>query len=139
MKRIYTSIYLIFVASTIWLVHSAYGQSPAKVGTGAIDGKGLYQEFCAACHGRDGHGNGPAAASLKTPAGDLTLIAKQSGGRFPDNKVLAILNGDTPAGAHGSREMPIWGKTFNEMSSNLSVAQGRKHALVSYLESIQVK
>ena len=119
--------------------HTATAQSSTKVGTGAIDGKGLYQEFCASCHGRDARGNGPAAASLKIPATDLTHIAKQSGGNFPDTKILSILNGEAVAGAHGNRDMPVWGKAFNEISSNLSVAQGRKHALVSYLESIQTR
>jgi mono/diheme cytochrome c family protein len=143
MKRIYAPYYLIFAVLVALFGLAANAQQQAvktvsPVGAHAIDGKGLYMEFCAVCHGRDGRGNGPAAAFLKMEVTDLTQLTRGSKGRFPDTKVLAILNGDAATGAHGNREMPVWGKTFNDMSS-LSVAQGRKHALVSYLESIQAK
>ena len=61
---------------------------------------------------------------LKTPATDLTQIAHRNSGRFPDTRILGILNGDTATGPHGSRDMPIWGKTFKDVSASLSVAQG---------------
>ncbi len=35
-------------------------------------GPDLYRLYCATCHGRDGKGNGPAAAALKVPPPDLT-------------------------------------------------------------------
>lgn len=143
MKKTYASYYLFLTLAVALFGYAASAQQPgvktvAPVGAHAIDGKGLYLEFCAVCHGRDGRGNGPAATSLKMEPTDLTQIAHNNKGRFPDTKVLAVLNGDSGTGAHGNREMPVWGKTFNEMSS-LSVAQGRKHALVNYLESIQAK
>ena len=78
-------------------------------------------------------------ALLLTNAAGLISMNGLVGYALTDTKVLAILNGDATSGAHGNRDMPVWGKTFNEMSSNLSVAQGRKYALVAYLESIQAK
>jgi len=36
-------------------------------------GKKLYGAQCAACHGENGRGNGPAAASINPPPSDLTL------------------------------------------------------------------
>jgi mono/diheme cytochrome c family protein len=144
MKRIYTSVYP-FLLLIVSLSLTAPAQQKKTVvvappvGTGAVDGKSLYLEFCAVCHGKDGKGAGPVASALKTPATDLTHLAKTNGGRFSETKVMAILNGDASAAAHGNREMPIWGKAFGEMSPNLSVAQGRKHALIAYLESIQAK
>ena len=144
MKRIYASLCLLLPV-IVALSASAPAQQTKtvtvapKMGTGSVDGKSLYQEFCAVCHGKDGKGGGPAASALKTPATDLTQLAKNNGGHFSDTKLMAILNGDSSAPAHGNREMPVWGKTFGDMSSNLSVAQGRKHALITYLESLQTK
>ena len=114
-------------------------KSVAPVGTGAIDGKSLFEEFCAVCHGKDARGGGPASSALKAAPGDLTQLAHRNKGRFSESKVMAVLNGDAPSSAHGNREMPVWGRAFNDISSNLSVAQGRKHALVNYLEEIQAK
>lgn len=143
MKRVYVSVYpvliLAFALCFAMMAQQKTVKSVAPVGSGAIDGKSLYQEFCAVCHGKDARGNGPASSALKVSPGDLTQLARRNNGKFSESKVLAVLNGDAPATAHGNREMPVWGKAFNEMSSNLSVAQGRKHALVSYLEEIQAK
>ena len=66
-------------------------------------------------------------------------IARRNGGRFPDTKVLSILKGEAAIAAHGSQDMPTWGKTFNDVSGNMTVAQGRMHALVMYLEEMQAK
>ncbi len=40
--------------------------------TAIMDGARLYPEHCAACHGAEGHGDGPAAADLPVPPADLT-------------------------------------------------------------------
>ncbi len=49
----------------------------------SVRGPDLYHAHCAACHGSDGKGNGPAAAALKTKPADLTVLAKNNGGKFP--------------------------------------------------------
>ena len=107
--------------------------------TSALDGKSLFLEYCAVCHGKDGKGAGPAADALKQKPTDLTLISKANKGKFPDTRVLAILKGDQPVTAHGNHDMPTWGKTFSDMSVNLNVGQGRMNALVMYLQEIQAK
>ena len=107
--------------------------------TGSLDGKSLFQEFCAVCHGKDGKGGGPAADALKVHPSDLTVISRNNHGRFPDTKVLAILKGEQHIVTHGSADMPMWGKTFSDMNVNPNVGQGRMHALVMYLEEIQAK
>ena len=49
----------------------------------SVRGPDLYHAHCAACHGPEGKGNGPAAAALKTKPADLTILTKNNGGKFP--------------------------------------------------------
>src|SRR5438445_13400978 len=37
-----------------------------------VQGQNVFQQHCAVCHGRDGHGDGPAAAGLNPMPADLT-------------------------------------------------------------------
>jgi mono/diheme cytochrome c family protein len=52
---------------------------PAYVPSGEV----MYKQYCAACHGADAKGHGPAAASLKMPPPDLTTLANRHDGKFP--------------------------------------------------------
>lgn len=76
-------------------------------------GKAEFQSSCASCHGADAKGKGPVAAHLKVPPPDLTVLARTNNGVFPTNAVTEILYGSKPIGAHGTREMPVWGERFN--------------------------
>jgi mono/diheme cytochrome c family protein len=106
----------------------------------SVAGADIYKAYCAACHGPDGKGNGPAAAALKTRPADLTQIAKRNGGRFSQNDVERfILGKDDMPPSHGSREMPIWGPVFRELASDTSEMTLRVNNLVSYLKSIQAQ
>jgi len=107
--------------------------------TVSLDGKTLFHEYCAVCHGPDGKGFGPAASALKTAPTDLTQIARQHNGRFPDEQVTSQLRGGGGIASHGSEDMPVWGPIFSNMNGNLMQAQTRIHALVNYLDSIQAK
>jgi len=78
-------------------------------------GEELYRQFCAACHGQAGKGDGPVAGSLKVEVPDLTLIARRSGGVFPRDRIEKIIDGRFIVGAHGTRTMPIWGERFSEV------------------------
>lgn len=144
MKRIKTSDYLLslLVAGLLCFAASAQQKTVKTVrpaASGSLDGKSLFQEYCASCHGKDAKGAGPVADALKAHPTDLTKISQQNKGKFPDTKILAILKGDQTVTAHGSRDMPTWGKTFSDMNVNPNVGQGRMHALVMYLEEIQAK
>jgi mono/diheme cytochrome c family protein len=102
------------------------------------DGRALFLEHCASCHGATARGDGPVASSLRDFPGDLTQFAKRNGGLFPSAKVLRIIEG-RDVGAHGSGEMPVWGHVFRRMPSDTSdgSATERIEAIVRYLESIQ--
>lgn len=103
----------------------------------ASDAAGMFQSYCAVCHGKEGKGNGPAASALtKTPA-DLTRIAARNGGTFPDVRVKRYIEGLDEVPAHGTRDMPMWGELFRSLSRD--TAQIRVQALSDHIKSMQVK
>ena len=51
--------------------------------TSSLDGKRLFQEYCAVCHGKDGKGGGPAADALKQRPSDLTQISRKQQRKIP--------------------------------------------------------
>jgi len=105
----------------------------------ASDGRAMFKSYCASCHGVDAKGNGPAVPALKKAPGDLTLLTKMSGGKFPELRVYNSIAGDISLPAHGSAEMPIWGNVFRGLGPSDTDAKLRVRNLTKYLESIQVK
>jgi mono/diheme cytochrome c family protein len=103
-------------------------------------GSTMYKQYCAACHGSDGMGDGPSAALLKTPPPDLTTLAKRHGGKFPADYVANILKYGTGPSEHGSSDMPTWGPIFRYINGqNEKVVQRRIKNLSDYLVSLQQK
>jgi mono/diheme cytochrome c family protein len=101
-------------------------------------GRQIYKQYCAACHGPDGTGNGPVARSLRKPPSDLTTLAKRHGGAFPEEYVTNVLRFGLGFSAHGSSEMPVWGPIFQDMEQhNEAAVRQRIKNLCEYLESIQ--
>jgi mono/diheme cytochrome c family protein len=104
-------------------------------------GRATFARYCAACHGPGGEGNGPAAEALAQQPADLTRIAARRGGTFPEVALLRIIDGRDPIVAHGTREMPVWGRYFGEGHGKgppaEAAARGDALLLVRYLESIQ--
>jgi mono/diheme cytochrome c family protein len=100
----------------------------------------MYTTYCAVCHGTDGKGGGPAATALKVPPTDLTNLSKSNGGKFPAMKVMSAISGQSAVPAHGSREMPVWGSLFWNMShGHEGEVQQREANLTKYVESLQAK
>jgi mono/diheme cytochrome c family protein len=103
-------------------------------------GEGMYNAYCASCHGKDGKGDGPAAPALKMPTTNLTTLAVRNGGTFPAAHVAAVIQGDAMTPAHGSKDMPVWGPIFMSISSHSKAdVQLRIRNLTNYLDSLQVK
>jgi mono/diheme cytochrome c family protein len=112
---------------------------PAK-NTSAASGKDMFVEYCAACHGSDGSGKGPAAAALKKAPADLTQLSVHNNGTFPEMHVYRYIQGEEVVAAHGSRDMPVWGSIFGNMhSSDNDMIQMRIANLTSYIRSLQKK
>jgi len=109
---------------------------PSK--TSAASGSEMYRAYCAVCHGVDGKGNGPAVPALKNSPGDMTLLSKNNGGKFPELKVYNSIRGDVGVAAHGSKDMPIWGDVFRDMGRGDSAQTSlRIRNLTKYIESMQ--
>ncbi len=111
--------------------------------TSPASGKEMYKAYCAACHGTDGRGKGPAAAALKNAPTDLTTLAQRNGGNFPMDRVIAELRFGVPTVAHGTAEMPIWGNLMLTLSpssqTNRTLMFERIHNLSEYLKTMQQK
>ena len=118
-----------------WLAHT---QERSAGQLAYPDGRALFLEHCASCHGTTARGDGPVASSLRDFPGDLTQFAKRNGGMFPSARVRRIVEG-RDVGAHGSGEMPVWGHVFRRVPSDTSDGSPteRIEAIVRYLESIQ--
>ena len=106
--------------------------------TAPNDGKQMYTNYCAPCHGENGKGSGPAASALKSRPTNLTLLSKNNNGKFPDAHVVTVLQFGVNEPAHGSANMPVWGPILGNMNrSNSQDKQLRISNLARYLESIQ--
>jgi mono/diheme cytochrome c family protein len=98
-------------------------------------GAEMWKDYCAACHGASGKGDGPAAEVLKSPPPDLTLMAKENNGKFPADHVASALQFGTGGHGHGTSDMPIWGPLLRSQS----LADLRIHNLTEFVESLQEK
>ncbi len=109
--------------------------------THEVAGAELYAVHCASCHGREGRGDGPVAASLDPPPPDLTTLASRPGGRFDETTLLGVIDGRYAVAAHGPREMPVWGAVFvtEHRDDPFPVYRGMDdaRALVDYLRTLQ--
>jgi len=102
------------------------------------DGRQLFLNHCASCHGVTGQGNGPLAPALRRAPTDLTQLALTNGGVFPDEHVRRIIDGREVV-SHGDPEMPVWGDVFKTPRDGFREAavSARIAAIVAYLASIQ--
>lgn len=98
----------------------------------------MYKAYCAACHGVDGKGRGPAAPAMKVMPTDLTTLAAKNGGKFPVKDVEDVLRFGSALPSHGSADMPTWGTTFRVMGDE-AITQMRIANLITYMESLQAK
>ena len=103
-----------------------------------------YVNYCAACHGVDGTGDGPMASALKAKPTNLTLLAKNNGGNFPYLKLVKTIDGSMETGSmrpHSTHDMPVWGDVFRREAgvdnAQYMVAQARIMSIVEYILSKQ--
>ncbi|SNS55526.1 c-type cytochrome [Tropicimonas sediminicola] len=132
---------------SVLLAMTAFAIQPAAAET---VGQDEYMNSCAQCHGAGGKGDGPMVGFLTGTMPDLTTLAAENGGVFPITRVYSMIQGAAEPGAHGTREMPIWGNRYRvqgeaagnpdfSLSEAETYARFRILALVEYLSTIQAE
>ncbi len=140
--------FIAFVGIILLIALSAVSQTAPKPQVQVVpapytapdSGKAMFDAYCASCHGTDAKGHGPAAPAMKNPVPDLTMLAKNHGGKYPALSVAEVLRLTRPLASHGSSEMPVWGPVFSHVSKQSGgEIQQRVHNLNMYIESVQQK
>lgn len=107
-------------------------------------GEAEFLNSCAACHGLDAKGTGPLSERLIERPADLTTLGQRNGGKFPYDRVVAIIDGRYVVPGHGDRDMPVWGREFLEQDAQdfgkadgEIISEARIHELAQYLQTLQ--
>ena len=134
------------VALGIVTMANAQQSSPAAP---SVDvGKYEYDGHCAICHGLSGTAKEEGAYSslLSKTIANLTTLSKNNGGVFPFARVYQTIDGREQVQAHGTREMPVWGREYTAMGTNISpyydpeaFARAKILALTEYVYRLQAK
>lgn len=104
MKTIEITIALL-TAGVIGISGNTYAQK-------ADFGKLEYDSKCAICHGMGGKGDGHYAAIINTRIPELTTLSHRNNGVYPFQRVIEVIDGGELLRAHGTRDMPIWGRDY---------------------------
>src|SRR5690349_7961828 len=137
-KNVLLLLVLAFLPGLVLMANSPKVQGSQLPPTYVPHGRQIYKDYCAACHGSEGKGNGPVARSLRKAPSDLTTLAKRHGGAFPEEYVTNVLRFGLGFSSHGSSEMPVWGPIFQYLEHyNEAAVRQRIKNLCEYLESIQ--
>jgi hypothetical protein len=111
-------------------------------------GKMEYEANCAVCHGKNGRGEGPLAEHLAIAVPDITRLSARHDGVFPFKWVYRMIDGREEVAAHGTRDMPVWGKAYSREASDYfmdyrmpydpeAYVTGRIVALTGYIYELQ--
>lgn len=127
---------------------SSSAPSPGSVLTRGISvelGRQDFRNYCAACHGVNGNGDGTIAEYLTINAPDLTKLTKFNAGIYPREKIEHVIDGRIDVKIHGSRDMPVWGDWFNSEAISADtdretrelIVHERIESLINYIETLQ--
>lgn len=113
----------------------------ALAGSGDPPGRAAYLQYCGACHGPQGKGDGVAGTFMRPKPNDLTQIAKENGGTFPFARVMAQIDGTQTVRAHGEPDMPVWGQVLRDKTTwdatQRTDVRGKLLVITDYVQSIQ--
>jgi mono/diheme cytochrome c family protein len=136
-------------ASFVSISAAALAQQSTSPQRSRIDfGKAEYESKCATCHGLTGKGDGPTAPFVTRPVSNLTTLAKSNSGILPISAMYDVIVGDKVVSAHGSRDMPVWGKEYRIQAAEYygdvqydpeAYVRVRVLALIEYINRLQAK
>lgn len=103
-----------------------------------------YMNSCAVCHGESGRGDGNLTNFLNVKPTDLTKLTENNHGTFPFLDVFQVIDGRSQVSGHGTRDMPVWGRRYQEEMGEAygpyggeAAVRARVLELVYYIQSIQ--
>jgi mono/diheme cytochrome c family protein len=126
---------------SLGVLFCSYSHSSSEAGVAGqaakknAEGRKLFIQYCATCHGAEAKGDGPTARALKKAPADLTKVEKVDG-KFPSVRIQRIIAGDDMLESHGSRDMPVWGTVLRQ-KVGAGFARLEIYNLTNYIESIQ--
>ena len=106
------------------------------------NGQELYGQLCAACHGPEGKGDGPAVPALNKPVPDLSMLAKDARGPLSHEEIENFIANRSRQAHGGVVEMPLWEREFQYVRADWSgtkhtaYARARIHELAEYVEEL---
>jgi len=139
---------LIVSAIAVGAATMAHAQQTGPAARDVDVGKYEYEAQCAACHGSTGKGDGFYVDWLEkgTKVSNLTKLSKKNNGVFPFARVYETIDGRQLVRAHGTREMPIWGKDLSASSitgrpyyDDEAFVRARILAVTEYIYRLQAK
>ncbi len=101
-------------------------------------GQDDYLRYCSACHGERADGQGPVANVLDPRPPALTGLTPKYGSPLGTNLVAYVM-GTTMPRAHGTSDMPVWGRNLQSPDGSDGKAVRIIWRIVDYLDSIQVR
>ena len=101
------------------------------------NGKRLFSQKCAICHGLEGKGDGVLGLQLKEQPADLSRLSKRNAGIFPFWRAYGKIDGREKIGAHGPGDMPVWGTDDRYEGTGGRLSEGQILQIVFFLQSIQ--
>ena len=132
----------------VGVVTMANAQQSSPAAPSVDVGKYEYDGHCAICHGLSGTAKEEGAYSslLSKTIANLTTLSKNNAGVFPFARVYQTIDGREQVQAHGTREMPVWGREYTAMGTNISpyydpeaFARAKILALTEYVYRLQAK
>lgn len=144
------TIGMTILAASVLAVSPALSQHVEAPRGGRPDiGKLEYESKCATCHGVKGEGDGPTALYLTHKTADLRTLARANNGILPIADIYDVIVADKLLPAHGSREMPVWGREYRIEAATRpdghapgdreSFVRSRVLAIIEYIGRLQVK
>ena len=106
-----------------------------------LSGLDLYVNYCAACHGANGEGDGPVGNVMQVQVPNLRLLSERNNGIFPKESITEYIDGRTVVSSHGDRSMPVWGDVFRWADEDdpeaEQLVQQRIAAVVGFIDEMQ--